>query len=472
MPKMRILRGSERNVERGGWIAIALLALVVAALGGASRPDEVQLMALRPIAALFFIPAIYFYNKGDLGALRMPLLFLAALWLIMLLQIIPLPPSIWQSLPGREPITELARLTGTGGDWRSVSLVPARTLNALFSLLIPVVAVLLIATTKVRFVTVLLVVAAIGLLDAVMGLTQIISGGNDALYPYRVTNFGTAVGVFANQNHSAVFGAVALMVIAYLLSGAGEVRWHKWQRGALFVAFIIVMLSALIGGSRAGLLTAFLAIFSSAIMAWLTIQHNPRKSYNPPVVFGRRFGPGWLIGITAAAIIMIIAVFVLFDRVPALRSLTDDGNFDDLRWRILPTLQAMISTFWILGSGFGSFEEVYHIFEPAELLAPAYVNQAHNDWAQLLIEGGLPAALLLFFSLAWFARRWIAMRGDISGRLQGQLFWLSIIVILLFASAVDYPLRVPIFQFVLALLVAGFALETGTTAGKGEAYPD
>lgn len=458
---MRILRDSERSFERGGWVAIALLAVVVALSGGASRPDEMQLMALRPFAALFVIPAIYFYARGDLGSLKLPCAALGGLWLIMALQSIPLPPSIWQSLPGREAIIELSGLTGTQTTWRPLSLVPARTLNALFSLIVPVVALLVVAVTKVRLVTILLVVACIGVFDAILGLTQIISGGHEALYPYRVTNMGTAVGVFANQNHSAVFGAVALIAIAYLLSGGGGMRWKLWQRGALIVAFLTVLLSALIGGSRAGLLAALLATLSSVMMIWLSVRQNPLNSYSAPVLFGKQLSSGWLLGIVATAIFLIIAVFVLFDRVPALRSLTDDGNFDDLRWRILPTLQAMIGTFWLFGSGFGSFEEVYHIFEPAELLAPAYVNQAHNDLAQLLIEGGLPAIVLLAVSLAWFARRWLSIGSSKRGGLQSQLFWLSFIVIILFASLVDYPLRTPIFQFVCTVLIAGFALDTG-----------
>lgn len=460
MPKVRILRSSSDNNERGGWIAIALLAVLVTLLGGASRPDEVQLALLRPICALFLIPVIYFYTPACFRDFRAPLFFLGSLAAIMALQILPLPPSIWHSLPGRENIAELSRLTGIAENWRPVSFVPARTLNALLSLLVPVLALLVIAVMRVKRATLLVVVASIGFFDAALGLTQIISSGNPALYPYRITNMGTAVGIFANQNHSAVFGAVTLMVVAYMLCNTDGNRRPKWQRAALLMAYVIILLSALTGGSRAGLLATLIAILSTGVMFWLSIGGN-RKGYSGiPSAFGIQIGPGMLFSLVALVITGIVGVFVLFDRVPALQSLTTSGSFDDLRWQILPTLQAMIGTFWLLGSGFGSFEEVYHLFEPAELLGPAYVNQAHNDWAQFLIEGGLAAILVLLAGFGWVVRCLLKLGLATRKNLQSQLFWLSTMAIIIFASLVDYPLRTPVFQFVLILLLARLALES------------
>lgn len=460
MPKVRILRSSSYKDQRAGWIAIALFAMLVALLGGASRPDEVQLVLLRPLCALFLIPVIYFYTPTGFRDFRALLFFLVALAAIMALQIMPLPPSLWHSLPGRENVVELSRLTGVSEAWRPISFVPSRTLNALLSLLIPIVALLIIAVMRVKRITLLLVIAGIGFLDAALGLTQIISSGNPALYPYRITNLGTAVGIFANQNHSAVFGAVTLMVVAYLICNTDGRRWPKWQRAALLMAYVIILLSALTGGSRAGLLATLIAILSTGAMFWLSIGGNRKEGGSMPSAFGIPIGPGVLFSLIAFVTAGIIGLFILFDRVPALQSLTTSGSFDDLRWQILPTLQAMMGTFWLLGSGFGSFEEVYHLFEPAELLGPAYVNQAHNDWAQFLIEGGLAAVLVLLAGFGWVVRCLLSLGLATKRNLQSQLFWLSTIAIIIFASLVDYPLRTPVFQFVLILLLARLALES------------
>ena len=116
----------------------------------------------------------------------------------------------------------------------------------------------------------------------------------------------------------------------------------------------------------------------------------------------------------------------------------------------------------MFGSGFGSFEEVYHIHEPDSLMISSYVNMAHNDWAQLIIEGGVPAVLLVVALCAWLARSLGAVLGGGAAGVARMLFWLSVAGILLFASLVDYPLRTPLFQLSAVWLVAIFAFERST----------
>ena len=345
-------------------------------------------------------------------------------------------------------------------------MVPARTLNALLSLMIPMAALLLAAASGLRRTQLLLIIVAIGAADAALGLTQIISGGNDALYFYAVTNSGTAVGLFANQNHSAVFGAVALLVAGYLLADRSTYRWLAWQRAGLIAAFMTILLAAMIGGSRAGLLTTIIALLASAAMFWLGFVRTERDRAHLPRFFGVEMSPQIMFAAIFMLVGSIIAAFVAFDRIPALQNLTDSGSFDDLRWRLLPSLQEMIGTYWFLGSGVGSFEEVYHIFEPVELLTPVYVNQAHNDWAQLLIEGGVLAVMLVAGFALWFARKLFAIGGGSRQALASQLLWITVAGIILFASLVDYPLRTPLFQCVTIILIAALCREH--TSHRGE----
>ena len=129
----------------------------------------------------------------------------------------------------------------------------------------------------------------------------------------------------------------------------------------------------------------------------------------------------------------------------------------------------MISQFWLLGTGFGSFEEVYHIFEPDRLLFPEYINQAHNDWAQLVIEGGLPAVAIGLVALAGLARGSIAMARDPDMPGNRSVFWLAATSIVLSASLVDYPLRAPVFQLIVAWLALAFCRQwapTGFALGR------
>src|SRR3546814_10933219 len=66
----------------------------------------------------------------------------AAFWLLLatvllvLLQLVPLPPAIWTALPGRDVL--LGALPGEAV-WRPGSIVPSATINAASSLIVPVV---------------------------------------------------------------------------------------------------------------------------------------------------------------------------------------------------------------------------------------------------------------------------------------------------------------------------------------------
>lgn len=463
MNEMLSSRGFSKSGSCRAAVFLLCVALLVAFLGGSSRADAVQIVVLRPVAALSLIPAIYFCTRDRLADFRIPFFLLCGLIGLMTLQLVPLPPAIWQVLPGRVAVADLAAVTGSTDVWRPISMVPARNLNALLSLMIPLTALLLAAASGFKRSQLLLMVVAIGVVDAVVGLTQIVSGGHEGLYFYAVTNSGTAVGLFANQNHSAVFGATALLVTGYLLADQPLHRWRVWPRAALTAVFMIILLAAMVGGSRAGLLTTVIALLASAVMFWLGYVRKERDRAHLPKIFGFQLSSPLLFAAVILLVGSIIGAFIAFDRIVPLQNLTDNSSFDDLRWQLMPTLQAMIGTYWFLGSGFGSFEEVYHIFEPTELLEPIYVNQAHNDWAQLLIEGGILAVLLVAGLAVWFAGKLRSIGGRSRQALASQLLWITLAASILFASLVDYPLRTPLFQFVTIILIAALCRETTAT---------
>ncbi len=442
------------------WIWLALLAGIVALLGGSSRPDAVQIAALRPLAALFLIPAFYYLSLAQLRETRMLVWLLGLLAVWMVLQIVPLPPSVWQGLPGRDVLAELDRAVGVEDTWRPISFVPSRGWNALASLVVPVVALLLALSMRARPRMLLLLVAGLGLFDALLGLLQVISGSGSPLYFYTVTNRGSPVGIFANENHSAVFSAITLIVIARLGVTAKALKEVPWLRLAYPPAFVIVLLAVLVSGSRAGLAMAILSLIASGLMIWLALASGRS---------GRRGGrlEKWLAAHPRALLLVFVGViggllgaFFGLERAPGFEDIFTSSPIEDLRWQLWPLLEQMIGTYWLLGAGFGSFEEFYHIYEPTELLLPNYVNQAHNDWAQLVIEGGLPAFGILIALFGWIAVSLRALLRAANFALGHLIFWGAAIAILCAASIVDYPLRVPVLQLVAVWLLLALALET------------
>ncbi|MEQ8410450.1 MAG: O-antigen ligase family protein [Erythrobacter sp.] len=446
------------------WVTIGLFALTLALLGGSSRADAIQIVALRPLAALFLIVPLLILTIHDLERARGPVFLLAAFGGLVLLQLVPLPAALWQSLPMRDLVAEMDQAVGVEAAWRPLSLVPSRTLNALFSLLVPAAALLLALALRLSVMELLLLVAGLGVFDAALGLLQVVSGDASPLYFYAQTNRGLPVGIFANENHSAVFSALALLAIARLgISPALRAKLF-WVRFVSPVAFLLVLLAVLVSGSRAGLGMGVLAVLASGLMLWLNIRpmrsrggesgmlirvlRNPRT---PPLAF-------------LAIVALVLFAFVALDRAPGVEGLFLRDPLQDLRWRIWPILTDMMGQFWLLGSGFGSFEEVYHIFEPTGLLYAQYVNQAHNDWAQFVIEGGAPAIALLVAVLLWIlgALRRLARASIPASRV---VFSFSIFTIIAVASVFDYPLRAPAFQTISIWLVLVLALDSHNGRG-------
>lgn len=428
------------------WLVLGGFALVVALLGGSSRPDAFQIAILRPAAALFLIPALWHVRLEAVREACLPAILLGLLAAWMALQLVPLPPSLWQSLPERAAVAEIDALLGSPERWRPLSLVPSRTINALASLVVPASAILLALAYRMTGFHLLILFAGVGVFDAVLGLGQVLAGRSSMLYFYEVTNRGSPVGILANENHSAVLSALTLLVIARLSIRAPEQGVPAWIRLASAPAYATVLLAILVSGSRAGLSLAALALIVTALMVWSMTRHGMKSDRRVRGQGVPALRPRVILGAFFAAIALTITAFVLLERTPAFEDLLARNAFEDLRARIWPILAEMMSTFWVLGSGFGSFEEVYHIFEPTTLLLPSYVNQAHNDWAQLVIEGGVPALALLAILLGWIVTTVARMVMADSRYTMLALFWMAIFAILAAASIVDYPLRTPIFQ--------------------------
>lgn len=442
-----------------GWAWLLLFVLTVALLGGSSRPDPMQNALLRPIASLVLIPALFHLRLADLRRFRTQATLLGLLLLWMLLQLVPLPPTLWQALPARGAIADLDRLAGIAGAWRPLSLAPFRGLNAVLSMVVPVTAFLLAVSMKVSSRGLLLAVAVIGVIDALFGLMQVIGGPRSPLYLFAISSRGAPAGIFANENHSAVFSAIVLLVIARLAVETRNLRQPDWIRLSLAPAFVLVFLSVLVTGSRAGFAATMVALLASGGMAFFNTRENRARTISKSQATTADKFSGLLFMAFAAGIIIVMSVFVWSERTPAVGDILQRGSFEDLRWSLWPILGAMAGEHWLAGTGIGSFDAVYRLYEPTELLLSSYVNHAHNDWAQFIIEGGLPATLLLVAILAWLCSALLQIGKRDTRSWDLVIFWIGSIGILSAASVVDYPLRTPIFQCLAVWLLITLAFD-------------
>jgi hypothetical protein len=446
---------SVANISKAGpkgeelhWLWLGLFVVVLVFLGGSSWSDPIHHVLLWPIAALMMIPALYRLRMEDIRRGWVVFLLLGASLTWLTVQLVPLPPSVWQTLPDRQVIAELDQLAGLGDIWRPISLTPFRGLNTAFGFLVPIVGVLLALATRISARALLIWVLGMGIFDAALVLLQVIGGSGSPFYLFPNPSAGAAEGIFANENHSAVFSAIAMLIITRLALEADSMNDPKWLRLSYVPAFLFVLLAVLVSGSRAGLAAALVALIASALMIWWAMRPAVAGIGRAAVVKSWRTPRTAVLASCATAAILLIAAFVWLQRTPAFADIMKADSFDDLRFSLWPILIEMASNHWLLGTGFGSFDAVYRSYEPTDLLLPSYVNQAHNDWAQLAIEGGLPAIVLLACFIGWLAKTILNLRGGpqaLPGRI---IFWGACIAIIAAASLVDYPLRTPIFQAV------------------------
>ncbi len=476
LPMNRSLQSDAQNPAASPWVALAILvvfAIIMAVFGGSSRADAAQGVVLRPAAALMLIPALYLMQMEAMRAARIPLLLLVAFAFWLLLQLIPLPASIWQSLPDRDLIAELDNAAGLGDVWRPISLVPTRGLNALASLIVPAAAILLAIALRMSARDIFIAIAALGAVDAVLGILQLVTGAKGPLYFYAVTNRGSAVGLFANANHSAVFSSVVMMVSARLFLNGQWCRELLWLRVYSALTFLLGLMAVIVSSSRAGIVTGLAALACSVVLVYMQTSTSSGRAKTG---FGRSrqqakagkrqakpksllADPRKLATMGFVLVLALVALFVLNGRAAGLEDALNRDAFDDLRWELAPILLQMAGVHWFVGTGFGSFDEVYHIYEPSELLFSRYVNQAHNDWLQLIIEGGIPAICIVAALLIWIAKSVLRLLADKDNGRKTALFWSVTFGIFMAASVPDYPLRTPIFQVVAIWLIVALAQE-------------
>lgn len=448
--------------------AVAVIVLVFL-LGGGSRADIRSLILLRPLVVILVAYALTQISLGELTLVKWPLAMLGALAAWMTIQLVPLPPAFWQALPGRQIVANIELAAGMEAGWRPMTLSPSKTLNSLMSLLVPLAMLLLYAIqTEVQRRRLWFVFAAMIGLSGLLGLMQIAGPDGSPLYFYRITNDGSPVGFFANRNHQAIMLAIILPVVALLVVDStkrgGQIDRGTLGIGVILAAAIIVMPLLLLTGSRAGLLAG--AVASFAVIA--IFQYGSFNKAKAGSLAGRSEWQRLLPVAVGIVLVLVAGLAVYFDRAIALDRLLGDDPQGGLRLKVLPTLSDMITHYMPVGSGFGTFQHVYKAFEPNDLLSPFYLNQAHNDWAQFLIEGGFPALSLLGAFLGWLGMR---IRSIINHVRTGhsmplQAFTaLSIIAIMGGASLADYPLRVPSVMALAAFACAVLADKSSTLSG-------
>lgn len=388
-------------------------ALLVGGRAGALNGLVVELAAL---------PALYILLTSPRSPLPIAAKVFALVLGLGLLQLVPLPPAIWQSLAGREPAIEALRAVGITPGWRPLALDPFATTMALCALLPPFLLYLLTHRLERPNQLVLLrLIAGFALASALLGVLQRVTGH---FTPYDTEHVGTSTGLMINRNHHADLIIIGML----LLPGLFPAEQRRRMSLPLSIVAAGMAMTVVATTSRMGMLIALPAFAAALAMIW---QVRGRWVFAP------------LLAVIACAV--IVTQLPAFDQIFARFA----GSTGDERVIVANNTLVAIRAFWPWGAGYGSFVPVYAAFEDLDYLHSRYVVAAHNDYLQIALEGGLlgvisiAAALALFCHLAWKLYSSRVPPAEWAPWLGG--------CVLLVHSVSDYPLHMPTLTAIFAV---------------------
>jgi O-antigen ligase len=430
-------------------VALLFLAIALAAGGSSGSPMSagiVQIAALPPLAlALWRLQS----RRLPEGA-AWPLGILTASALLVLLQLIPMPPELWSRLPGRATVVEAYAAAGVVPPWLPVSLTPQATWRAMLGFAPPAAMLLIVLLSDPPLRRALVLVCLAGALVSVgLGLAQMAGGPASPLRFYAFTNPDEAVGLFANRNHQATFLAASLPLGAWFAARSalrsGPRRWFWALAGAAFALAVAAGVAATT--SRAGVAMTGLGLMGGVAAALCVLRA------------GDRGGARWLPAAVFAAAVVTCAGVATLGFTPLAGRLTA-GFQGELRLQLAPAVAHAGLAFAPVGSGAGSFDEVYPMFERPKSLTAALINHAHNEYLEIWLECGFAGVALMAAFVWWWAASAVRMLRPTTRSDGLDLAGVAIVGVVMAHSLVDYPLRAPgmavVFALACGLMVTGF----------------
>lgn len=424
-----MIRNSSSSVA---WFVIGVTLFACQVMGGGTERglfiDHVlQVMIIG--ASTFVILRFWDRSVSTSG-----LVLLGMIALLGVIQVMPWPCQWLQGLRPEPYIPAIGSCSTT-----TISLSSYRTIAGLISCL--TMTLLFLALSKFdeselgllgRFVVAAVLVN--------LALSFATFSQSDMSWLSDLLGYQAELGAFQNENHYSVYVAVGILA-------ALTVRPQGYMRVWNLLLVTLVLLFLLAAGSRAGVL---IGLFVSSL-AFVMIARGSRSA----VILA----PG--LGVVAAT--YLYGLWIRF-------TVVEGDQILDRRDYALTTWDA-IRDQWPFGTGLSTFDLVYPHYEKLEQVYSIFVNHAHNDFLEVILEGGFAGTLILAASLAAIVMRFIRVRHRDAARTS----FVSILIIL-GHSTVDYPLRTmgiaSLFVFFAALL---FARVPGASAapvrGSGAAQP-
>ncbi|MEM8750430.1 MAG: O-antigen ligase family protein [Pseudomonadota bacterium] len=332
---------------------------------------------------------------------------------VKILSVVILFVLLAQFLPFAPPLA-LPDFNGTASGQMFWSASPSRALEAFFFGVTCVGVFWFVGNLETREQIALLrfVFLAVGIhcMLAIVQLSYDSQSNFETVLPFTIR-----AGLFANENH---FSTLLSMMIPLLAWRYAIVSRHLW---AFLLVSILIAGLLFAAGSRAGM--AFASSLVVLSLFWLQF-----RSLHPIVK----------LGVLAIVIVLGFTGLVFSDAEEAIQQ--------DLRSLYFANTWEAIKDHWIFGTGLGTFVAVYPLYEAREEIVSVYANHAHNDYLELMLEGGLMFLIPMVSGAVL-----IVLRALKKNRM--DVLALSLAPVLVH-SIVDYPLRTFAVALVFSVLAA------------------
>jgi O-antigen ligase len=347
----------------------------------------------------------------------------------------------------------------------AISLDPYSTRFFLSKLLIYVLffgSCLTFINSEARVKKAAFIVVTFGAVMAFFGIMQRLANP-DGIYGMRETPQAIPFGPFVNQHHFATFMQMTAGITLGFIFG----RYLKRDRKViLLIAFVLMCVAAILTSSRGGLLGMISVAAFVSIVSLISGQWSRSESLSTKV----KAGLGRNVGLAAASlgiglIILGVVIFIgggesLLRGIGAAKA---DSDFSSGRSHYWPIAIKIFLEHPIIGAGFESFGAAFTRFDTWGGMLR--VEQAHNDYLQILAEGGIAGIICVGAFIFLLFRRSLKAISDSHGPSRDAAIGaLAGCFGVLIHSFFDFPLRTPsnAFFFLVLCSIAVFAYKNRT----------
>ena len=342
-------------------------------------------------------------------------------------------PEAESQPPARESAPVMRPVAGRWEGWRTISLVPAFSLERIFWYVALLLAFLLAQSAAAdaerrRAMTAALFLNFLAL--AVFGLVYAAIGNTNLYWVRSTLENARPYGPYVNPaNFAAMMELATPWVLAAAVSAYRTQHRPPLPFPILVATGICCAASGVMSGSRAGVVLIGLGIV--ALLVRLPQRGRALWAAGGVAVLA---GAAWLVTVS--------------ERLRLFFEIGDEGLMNVERLAAWKAAAAMLADFPITGAGIGVFRDVFPIYAPAGGMGR--MQHLHNDYLEVLLETGLPGAVLLVWLIGAFAvAAWSGSRGKVKA--YGLMVGLSCLFL---HALVDFNHQIPANALTFVILAA------------------